>query len=115
MLTEKKACANQVRRFKKLFPKGVKVTKAVCLKHAQDFGWDWAAWNLLSAPAWEAYLKARAPALEAYLKATAQAWETYKNAEVYEKATAPAWEAYKKATAQAFADAALAATESREG
>jgi len=120
MLTEKEACANQVRRFKKLFPRGVKVTRAVCLKHARDFDWDWAAYNLLSVPAWEAYKKARAPALEAYKKATAPAWKAYKKAkatalDAYEKARATAREAYKKVSATAFADAALAETERKAG
>ena len=79
MLRAKKACAEQADKFRDLFPDGVVLTEALCVSHASDFDFGWAAENLLSARARKAYEKARAsaPALEAreaYRKAIAAAF-----------------------------------------
>ena len=52
MLLDKGACSSQVELFKKHFPKKgeAKVTKALCLKVASIFDFDWAAEALLPAP-----------------------------------------------------------------
>lgn len=63
LLKDKHACPEQVRLFRKFFgDRSVTVSEALCLKHAKDFYWDWAAKNLLPAPAWEAYQQAKARA-----------------------------------------------------
>ena len=98
-LNQKTACPSQIALFKKLFGTEVKVTRALCLKHAGEFDWGWAAEHLLSSPARRAYKKATAPAWKAYKKATAPAWKAYK------EAIATAWKAYKKAIATAFFEA----------
>ena len=73
------ACTGPRNLFEKLFGASVEITKDLCLKHASDFDWAWAADNLLGA-------SARAE---------------------YDKACASAWAEYDKACASAFADAAL--------
>ena len=67
------ACEEQVEKFEHLFGPSVIVTEALCVKHAQDFSWNWAAGKLLSAPAWEAYDEAATSAWKAYYKAIAPA------------------------------------------
>ena len=63
LLVEKCACAEQVKQFRALFgSRLVTVTRRLCVSHAHTFNWDWAASNLLSAPAWKAYNEANAPA-----------------------------------------------------
>ncbi len=107
MLRAKKACPEQANEFRDLFPAGVVLTEALCLAHASDFNFCWAARHLLSASAQEACEKACVPAWEAYCKARASAWEAYDKSgaaplEAYAKARASAWEAYDKACAAAF-------------
>ena len=84
-LKSKKACQPQIDLFRSLFGDSVEVTEELCVKHAQDFNWDWAADTLLSESAREDYYKATGPALKVYNKATAPALK------VYIKATASAW------------------------
>ena len=96
-------CADQVELFRHLFGERQKVTVALCRKHAANFDWDWAAANLLSAPARKAYQEAMAPARKAYDDATASARKAC------QEATANAWKAYQEATAEAFAKAAMEA------
>jgi hypothetical protein len=110
ILRRNDACADQVARFAKLFPKGTTVTLRAALK-AADAGLSlgWFARKLLSAPAQAEYVKARAPALAEYNKATAAAQAEYVKATApalaeYDKATAPAWAEYDKATAPAWAE-----------
>lgn len=62
LLRQKNACTDQGELFERHFPNGVEVSEALCLKHYQDFDWDWAADNLLSDAAQEEYNKARAVA-----------------------------------------------------
>ena len=55
------ACQLQVDKFNKIFGnKPVAVTVELCVAHAQDFNWDWAANNLLTAPAKTEYDRALA-------------------------------------------------------
>ena len=123
------ACKDQVKLFQDLFGPSVVVTEALCIQHAQEFSWGWAAQNFLSAPALKAYdkaiasarkayAKAIAPASKAYQEATASAWKTYQEAtasawktytkaaapalKAYREARAPTWEAYREAAARAF-------------
>ena len=57
------ACHSQVDKFNKIFgDKSVAVTVELCVAHAQDFNWDWAANNLLTAPAEAEYDRVVAPA-----------------------------------------------------
>ena len=67
------ACKPQADRFAALYPGGVKVTRALCFKHARDFDWNWAARNLLPASASRAYKEATASASRAYNEACASA------------------------------------------
>ena len=103
-----KACASQVRVFRRLFGSSASVTLANCIKAGRaGLDFDWAARCLLPAPAWDAYRKAKATAWDAYQKAIATAWDAYLKArapawDAYEKAIAPAWGAYRKAKAPAF-------------
>jgi hypothetical protein len=81
LLERKGACNVQVELFRRLFgARSVTVTKALCLKHAQEFQWDWAAGHLLAAPALKAYGEATSPARKAYDEATAQACKAYDEA-----------------------------------
>ena len=101
MLQAKGACTDQVTLFRTLFPKGGTVTRAMCIKYAQDFDFEWAAWNLLSAPARAEYQRVQAPARAEYERVTDAA-----RAE-YERVQAPALAEYQRTMAAAFADAAL--------
>jgi hypothetical protein len=47
-LIAKGACKDQVDLFKAAFGGRVDVTVALCVKHAGQFDWSWAARNLLS-------------------------------------------------------------------
>ena len=116
------ACSSQVALFRKLFgTKPVEVTEALCIAHASEFSWGWAAAHFLSAPAWKAYAEAYAPAQKAYNEACASAWKAYAEAcaaaqkaydeayaaarKAYDEAYAPARKAYDEACAPAFARA----------
>ena len=85
-LIEKEACFRQVKLFKTMFGKSVKVTKTLCLSVYDKFNFQWAAEHLLSE-------KAR----EKYNEIEQSAWEKY---DEIEQST---WEKYKKETAIAFA------------
>ena len=111
-LDKRGACTEQRDLFEKLFGAAVDITKKLCIKHASDFDWTWAARNFLSAPARAEFDKARASAVAEYGKACASAWAEYDKAcaparAEYDKACAPAWAEYDKVCASAFADAAL--------
>ena len=117
------ACEDQVALFRNNFGEEVEATEALCVKHAQKFNWNWAANNLLSAPARRAYDEAMASAQQAYEEATAPAQRAYEEAtaparraydeatasaqQAYEEAMASAQQAYEEATARAFARAAI--------
>ena len=80
ILKAKGACESQCERFATLFPKGVEVTEALCIKHADEFDWDWGAQHLLRAPAWSEYEYVKAPASAEYERVVASAWAEYKRA-----------------------------------
>ena len=80
------ACADQCAEFKKRFGKSVEITEELCLSVAGVFSWDWAANNLLGAPA-----------LAEYGRVTVPAWAEY------DRVIAAAWAEYKRVEAQAFA------------
>ena len=71
ILKAKGACESQCERFAALFPEGVEVTEALCIKHADEFNWDWAAQHLLRASASAEYEHVEASALAEYERAKA--------------------------------------------
>ena len=77
LLIHKHACRGQVDLFAELFPEGVVITESICLAHAAEFDWDWAARKLLQPPAREACDEAMAPARKACIEAMAPAWKAY--------------------------------------
>ena len=77
LLISKHACRGQVDLFAELFPEGVVITESICLAHATEFDWDWAAKKLLRPPAWKACDEAMAPARKACVEAMAPAWKAY--------------------------------------
>lgn len=54
------ACADQRAKFKELFGSSVEVTVELCVKHAADFDWGFAAEKFLSASALAEYYRVRA-------------------------------------------------------
>lgn len=79
ILKAKGACESQCKRFAALFPdEGVEITEALCIKHADEFNWDWAAQHLLKAPALAEYERVRASAWAEYERVTASASAEYK-------------------------------------
>ena len=129
LLVRKHACRGQVDLFAELFPEGVVITESICLAHAAEFDWDWAARKLLRPPARKACVEAMAPARkacdEAYAlarEAYALAWKPYKDVcatarkacwearvlarKTCDEACAPARKACDEACALAFARAA---------
>jgi hypothetical protein len=70
----KRACSDYRNVFRDLFPDGVEVSVPMAVRFADQFDWDWAAENLLSAAASTEYDKVRAPAYAEYEKVTAAAW-----------------------------------------
>jgi hypothetical protein len=88
LLQSKGACEEETEKFALLFPKGVELTGALCLKHAADFNFDWAAEHLLSpeqlkeyrrikGPAWSEYRRIKGPARSEYLRIKGPAWSEY--------------------------------------
>ena len=123
MLEEHNACADQLAEFSSRFPDGVTFESeddaaAKCAAVASVFDWEWAADNLLTtpardayetaiAPAWDAYQTAKAPARDAYQTAIAAAGDAYQTAiaparDAYQTAMAAAWDAYQTAIAPAW-------------
>ena len=84
-LDAKGACQDQRDKFKEIFGSQVEVTLDLCIKHAQDFDFNWAANHLLPSTAEAEYARVRAPA-----------WAEY------ERVTAPARAEYERAMASAF-------------
>ena len=111
LLISKHACRGQVDLFAELFPEGVVITESICLAHAAEFDWDWAARKLLRPPAREACDEAMALAWKACDEACAPAWKACWEARVLARKTcdeawAPARKACDEACALAFARAA---------
>ena len=96
-LTSSGACASQVAKFSELWPAGCVVTLATARKAAAaGLDLDWAARNLLSDSARDAYSAAMADAARAYSAAIADA------ARAYKAAMADADRAYSAARVHAF-------------
>ena len=112
LLISKHACRGQVDLFAELFPEGVVITESICLAHATEFDWDWAARKLLRPPARKACVEAMAPARKACDEAYALAWKAWDEAcdelawKVCAEARAFARKAWDEACALAFARAA---------
>ena len=100
LLISKHACRGQVDLFAELFPEGVVITESICLAHAAEFDWDWAARKLLRPPAWKACDEAVALARKACDEAYALARKAC------DEACALAQKACNEACALAFARAA---------
>ena len=101
LLKSKGACSEQLEKFKELFPKGVVLTEALCIKHANEFDWDWSAENLLTPTARKLYNETCAPARKLYDETCATARKLY----VETRATAR--KLYDETRAPAFARAYL--------
>ena len=111
LLIRKHACRGQVDLFAELFPEGVVITESICLAHATEFDWDWAARKLLRPPARKACDEAHALAQKACDEACAPAWKACDEARVLawkacDEACALAQKACNEACALAFARAA---------
>jgi len=103
------ACRPQIALFKELGGDTKKITRALCLKHASQFNWTWAAQHLLSPPACAEYERVRAPAWVEYERVQAPAWAEYKRVQApawaeYERMQASAWAEYKRVEAPAWAE-----------
>ena len=100
------ACTRQVELFHQLFGDRCTVSVDLCVAHAAQFDWSWAAQKLLSAPAYRAYDEAYATARKAYDEAIAPACkacdEAYATAcKAYDEAYATACKACGEAIAMA--------------
>ncbi len=93
------ACVPQRKLFARLAPDGVPLgeLEARCVKHADVFNWDWAAYNLLTRASWVEYDIARAAAWDEYDSAMRAAWYEYNSA------TRRAWDERNRVRAAAFA------------
>ena len=118
-LLAKEACGGQVELFREHFPSGkalVTVKRARALSSV--FDWNWAALNLLTPAAQEAYEAVRRSAWEAYKAVRRPAWEAFEAVErpaweAYEAVQRPALEAYKAQRAEAFARSYLSMEEEK--
>ena len=68
------ACANALQRFAAAFGESVQVTPSLAGKYADQFSWDWAADNLLPAPARTEYKIVEARTWAEYEIVVARAW-----------------------------------------
>jgi hypothetical protein len=117
LLTRKGVCESQLNKFIALFPDGVEPTRELCVAHANDFNFSWAAQYLLSPPARKAYSEAVWPTRKAYYDVVGPASDVYDIAlalaynvcnatcvpsyNVYEDAIAAARKVYYDAVCQA--------------
>ena len=111
------ACSSQLKKFEEYFGSKFEVTEVLCVAHAHDFDWNWAAYNLLTASALTAYERVRAPARTEYQRVEALAWAEYYRVKApvldeYDRVTAPALAEYERVRASAWARAFL---DTREG
>ena len=95
------ACASELNRLKIIFGISVVITEELCVDHAGDCNWDWAARHLLSRPALAEYNHVTAAAWVEYTRVTAPALAEYN------RVTAPARAEYNRVTATAWANAYL--------
>ena len=109
-LIDANACSKQRELFQDTFGDSVTVTEELCLKHADDFEWSWAAENLLTTPARAEYDKVTTPARAECDKVKGAAWAEYDKVTdsawaEYDKVRTAAWAEYDKVKASAFARA----------
>lgn len=108
-LRKAKACTPQVALFRKLFGDSVDVTVEAAIAVADTFDFSWAARNLLSPSALQAYHQAFDPAWQAYKQAQALAWQAWQDdattLRAYEQDRTLAQQAYEQADAIAFVEA----------
>ena len=100
------ACTQQVELFRQLFGDRCTVSVDLCVAHAAQFDWSWAAQKLLSALANKAWGEAIAPANKAWGEAYATACKARDEAvavanKAYDEAVAPARKAWGEAIAPA--------------
>ena len=101
------ACTQQVELFHQLFGDRCTVSVDLCVAHAAQFDWSWAAQKLLSATACRAYPEAYATACRVCDEALATAGKAYGEAialarKARDEAIAPARKAYDEAIATAY-------------
>lgn len=125
LLRRRGACMQQIYLFIELGGDRLALTEELCIKHANQFAWDWAADNLLTRKARTYYKRIIEPALAKYEHAVQAAAAEYENTlqkalakdvptveveawgEVdalveYRRVQKPAWAQYKRACASAF-------------
>ena len=105
LLKEHKACENQVDKFKELFGEKIVPTRELCLLHAQDFDFGWAA-RFLSKQANKFYQETIAPIKKFFNEDTTTALKVFNETiaparKVFDEAIAPAWTVYEEAIAPA--------------
>jgi hypothetical protein len=98
LLRKHGACHEQYTKFRTLFPKGVIVTKELCIAHASDFDFTWAAQHLFPPAASAEYERVHAPAYAEYKRVRAAA-----SAE-FERVRAAARAEYERVHAAASAE-----------
>ena len=103
------ACSSQIALFKELGRDTKEITLALCVKHASQFDWNWAAKHLLSPPALAEYERVKAPALAEYKRVEAPALAKYERVEApalaeYKRVEAPALAEYERVKAPALAE-----------
>lgn len=116
-LTDKKACEEQVKLFKKLFGEELELTSEeqaveIALEHYSKFNRNWVIANLLDLPtqeeyqkvrqlAWKEYEKVQQPTREEYRRIQQPAWREYRRIqqlarEEYLNVEKPAWKEYMR-------------------
>ena len=76
-LREAGACKSQLDLFKKRFGESVRVTEELAIQYGPEFDTEWAAQNLLSPSAWDAYVVATASARATYDDAVTAAYAAF--------------------------------------
>ena len=71
------ACLGEAQRFAELFGDSVTVTRELCVNHAGDFDWQWAARNLLSNTQRDVYYAQRKRLWDAYYAQVKALWDAY--------------------------------------
>lgn len=107
MLRDLKACEDQYNLFVELFPDGVEITEELCVRHAQDFDFEWVAQHLLPKKLWRTLKNTMAPHGKMYEEAMAPHHKAYDQAvtacqEAFCEAKAPHWKAYEETLAREF-------------
>lgn len=90
LLEQKGACAKQVTLFSRLFPDGCVPTLELCLVHADQFDWGWAAEHLLGDVARSEYDRACDVAWSEYDRACLETWSEY------DRPTKATWSEYDR-------------------